>query len=144
MGILQSIKEKVGSKVHEYQEGRARDRSEYEEHYARAYEKNRAAEIRKSAEENAARDAHNRVHPLERITKGLESIQKFGGNAGREVRQSTRQRPSRGSSGNSLARTLSPLGDFGRGIGRQYENPSDHLPSALRDFDKPFAARKRR
>ena len=123
MGILENIREKVGSRVHEYQEGRARDKAEYKEHYNREFEARRKDEIAKSAKEKASRDAYNRVHPMENITKKLQG---FGGDIKRQDNK-----------GNSLARNLSPLGDFGRNIGHQYDNPRNHLPSALLDFDRP-------
>ena len=125
MGILQNVRERLGTKVNEYKEHRERDKKEYNEHYSREYEKARASEIKKTARNKAKQDAYNRIHPTENITKRLSA---FGGSMRDEAR---------GKPGNSLGRSLAPLGDFGRSIGRQYNNPGDHLPPALRDFDKP-------
>lgn len=125
MGLLQNVRDKLGSKVSEYRENRERDKKEYNEHYTREFEKARSSEIKKTAKEKAKADAYNRIHPTEAITKRISA---FGGSMREEAR---------GKPGNSLGRSLAPLGDFGRSIGRQYDNPGNHLPSALRDFDKP-------
>lgn len=121
MGILENIREKVGSKVHEYNEGRARDKSEYQEHYNREFEVRRKEEIAKSAREKASRDAYNRVHPMENITNKLKG---FGGD---NQKQNNR--------GNNLNKNVSSLGDFGRSIGHKYDNMQ--TPSWMKDFDKP-------
>lgn len=123
MGILENIREKVGSKVHEYNEGRARDKAEYQEHYNKEFESSRKREIENKARERAKQDAHNQVHPMERINKGVERIGKFGGDMN-----------ARGSGG-SLGRNVSSLGDFGRSIGHKYDNMQ--TPSWMKDFDKP-------
>lgn len=125
MGILQNVRDKLGSKVGEIREARSRDKAEYREHYAREYEKARASEIKKTARDKAKQDAYNRIHPTENITKRLSA---FGGSMREEARGKPRS---------SLGRSLAPLGDFGRSIGRQYDQPGNHLPQALRDFDKP-------
>lgn len=127
MGIIGNIREKLGNKVHEIQENRARDKAEYREHYNREFEAARKREIQKSAREKAASDAYARVHPLESAAKKLQGF-------GERMDAKGRGSP------NSLGRRLSPLGDVGRSIGRQYDNMEK--PSWMRDFDKPKKSRK--
>jgi len=134
MGILENVRAKIGSKVSEMQESHEKNQRlnraakiTAEAIYRKEYANARLSEARKTAAERAKKDAYNRVHPGESIAKRISA---FSG--------SMKERSSAGrGGGNSLQRNLEPLGNFGRSIGRQYDRPGDHLPSALRDFDKP-------
>jgi len=128
MGLVGNIRDKLGNKIQEVKENRARDKAEYQEHYKREYEIMRKKEIEKSAREKAHQDAYAHAHPIENIRERL-------GGLGGDIKKTS-------SGGRNLNRTLSGLGDFGRSIGKSYNNMKP--PSYLRDFDKPIKKHSRK
>lgn len=126
MGIIGNIRQKLESKAHEIQESRAKEKAEYKEHYDKAYGKAYHAEVAKSAREKAQKDAWRKAHPVEAIQEKLKGI---GGNAA-EAKRGTPNR---------LGQKLAPLGDFGRSIGRQYDNMGH---PAWMDYGMPTPSKK--
>lgn len=136
MGILENIRGKIGSKVTEIKEQRESDKREFKEHYDREFNKAHRQELKASAEKKAREDAYARVHPLESMKQRLDGLTS---RASLEQRTGHPSRPKKerriqGTS-NSLGRSLEPLGDVGRSIGRQFEEME--TPSWMRDFKDP-------